>query len=92
MNGEEDRQVSVPPRLDELFRFVWDRTADAARAAEDRGDFIVRDFALGTLRVNAGIRTLPDGASIGSVAAERYLRRSAAAHSDHPAFKSEWRF
>lgn len=90
MNVIAQRQLAVLRGLDELYRFVWERTADSARTAEDRGDVVELGFALGTLRSLERTRSLLDGRSIGSHAAEHYLRRAARAHSDHPAFQIDW--
>lgn len=90
MHCVDDHQVLAMRRLDELFRFVWERTADNARAAEASGDQLERNFEAGTLRLLKRTRPLLDGRSLGSKAAERYLGRAAQRHADHPDFRVEW--
>lgn len=90
MHCVDEHQAVAMLRRDELFRFVWERTADNARAAKANGDQLERNFEAGTLRLLKRTRPFLNGRSLRSQAAERYLRRAAQRHADHPAFRMEW--
>ncbi len=67
-----------------LYRFVVERTHEAVRDAEARGDELARRFALGSRRILDGMHGDLAARTLAAEPAVGYLVRAADRFGDHP--------